>query len=214
MDFVSLHTHTTYSYADGFGMPADHCNRVADLGMGAVAFTEHGNLHSMVKLYQAAKAAGIKPIYGLEAYTAPSNMRETKNTRKGHQTILAADQQGHQNLMQLVTASWDQGFYRWPTVTSKSLWEHAEGLIVTSGCADSLLSMTLLGGKWIETGDERAAEPGALRAVHARRRRCAGAGRVGARLRRPRIRLGTGTAGAGRQRKFAAFVISTIFVLI
>jgi len=159
MDFVSLHTHSTFSYGDGFGMPEDHMARAAELGIPAVAFTEHGNMSSVVKAAQAGARHGVKPIFGLEAYTGPTDMRETKNQRKWHQTILAENQAGYGNLMQLVARSWsEEGFYRWPTVTAKMLGQHAEGLIVTSGCADSLLACTLLGGKGIERGSVQAAE--------------------------------------------------------
>jgi len=159
MKYVSLHSHSTLSYGDGFGMPEDHAARVADLGMGALALTEHGNMTSVVKHSQASAKHGIKAIYGLEAYTAPANMRETKNQRKWHQTILAADQTGYNNLMQLTTKSWsEEGFYRWPTVTGPMLSQHRDGLIVLSGCLDSLLACTLLGGKGIEHGSYSAAE--------------------------------------------------------
>jgi DNA polymerase-3 subunit alpha len=152
MKFVSLHSHTTYSYGDGFGMPDEHVKRIADLGMSALAVTEHGNTSSHVKLEQAALAAGVKPVFGLEAYTGPPN-----SMRKWHMTILAADQEGYGNLTQLTTRSWKEGFYRWPTVHWDMLEEHHTGLIVTSGCADSHLACTLLGGKGIEQGDEREA---------------------------------------------------------
>lgn len=158
MQFVSLHTHSTFSYGDGLGMPAEHVARVADLGMKALALTDHGNVSGFVKFDQAAKAAGIQPIFGLEAYTAPSGMREKKTQAKWHQTILAMNQTGYGNLMRLVARSWDTGFYRYPTIHWEDLVELNEGLIVTSGCADSLLSSTLLGGqKGIEVGSERAA---------------------------------------------------------
>jgi DNA polymerase-3 subunit alpha len=151
--YVSLHHHSTYSYMDGFGLPAAHVARAAELGMSALALTEHGNVSSHVKLELAAKAAGIKPIFGLEAYTAPSDMREKKNQRKWHQTILAMDERGYQNLNKIVTRSWDEAFYRWPTVTGEILRDHHQGLIVTSGCADGLVACSLLGGKGIDPGD-------------------------------------------------------------
>jgi DNA polymerase-3 subunit alpha len=154
--FVSLHSHSTYSYMDGFGLPEAHVARVADLGMSALALTEHGNVSSHVKLELAAKAAGIKPIFGLEAYTAPATMREDKNTRKWHQTIVAMNLEGYQNLNRLVTRSWDEGFYRWPTVTGPMLHDCNEGLIVTSGCSDSLVNCSLLGGKGILPSDASA----------------------------------------------------------
>ncbi len=159
MKYVSLHSHSTYSYMDGFGLPEEHVLRVADLEMGALALTEHGNVSSHVKLEQAAQKAGIKPIFGLEAYTAPSTMREDKNQRKWHMTMLASDMTGYSNLMRMVTRSWSpEDNYRWPTVTGENLRDNQKGLIILSGCADSHLACTLLGGKGIEYGDERKAE--------------------------------------------------------
>lgn len=154
MKYVSLHHHSTMSFLDGFGTPAEHVARAAELEMGALALTEHGNTASHVQLEKASKKHGIKPIYGLEAYTAPSNMREVKNQRKWHLTVLAADQEGYRNLNRLVTRSWDEGFYRWPTVSGEMLKDHHAGLIVTSGCADSKVACDLLGGKGREKGDE------------------------------------------------------------
>ena len=110
-------------------------------GMKAMALTEHGNTSSHVQLEKAAKAAGIKPIYGVEGYIAPPG-----EMRKFHQTILAMDQEGFANLNALVSQSW-RDFYRWPTIHKENLAEHADGLIIISGCADSELSSTLLGGK-------------------------------------------------------------------
>lgn len=85
---------------------------------------------------------------GLEAYTAST----PQESRKFHQTILAMDQVGLANLYRMVTQSWED-FYKWPTVTGQNLARHQEGLIATSGCADSLLSCSLLGGKSISPGD-------------------------------------------------------------
>lgn len=156
MKFVSLHSHSTYSYMDGYALPEVHVARAADLGMSALALTEHGNVSSHVKLELAAKAHGIKPIFGLEAYTAPADMRETKNMRKWHQTIVAMNADGYQNLNRMVTRSWDEGFYRWPTVTGDILSECSDGLIITSGCSDSLVNCSLLGGKGILPEDASA----------------------------------------------------------
>ena len=154
MQYVSLHSHSTYSYMDGFGLPAEHVERVAELGMTALALTEHGNVSSHVKLEIAAHKHNIKPIFGLEAYCAPGNMREMKNQRKWHMTMLAMDQDGYQNLMRMATRSWSAtDFYRWPTVTGENFRDNQRGLIATSGCADSHLACQLLGGKGIEEGD-------------------------------------------------------------
>ena len=157
MKYVSLHHHTTYSYMDGFGLPESHVARAAELGMSALAHTEHGNVSSHVALEKAAHKHKIKPIYGLEAYTGPVNMREAKNIRKWHLTLLAMDDVGYRNLMRLVTRSWAEGFYQWPTITGPMLAEHNEGLICLSGCADSKVACDLLGGKGRDKGDVRDA---------------------------------------------------------
>lgn len=147
MKYVSLHTHSTFSYGDGYGPVKDHVSRVLGLGMGALALTEHGNLSSHVQLEKACNAVGIKPIFGCELYLAPDS-----EARKWHQTVVAMNEEGLRNLNRIVTASY-KNFYKWPTVTWKMLEEFNEGLIVLSGCADSLLSCTLLGGK--SNGDKR-----------------------------------------------------------
>src|SRR5215204_5530197 len=148
MRYVSLHHHSTFSYMDGYGMPDAHHERAAELGMQALALTEHGNVSSHVKHEQAGEKYGVKPIYGCEIYTAPG-----RHLSKWHQTVLAETQEGYQNLNQLVTRSWAEGFYRWPTVSGEMLVDHHPGLILMSGCSDSLLSCTLLGGK--SNGEKR-----------------------------------------------------------
>jgi len=142
MRYVSLHHHSTYSYKDGFGMPKEHVARAADLGMSALAHTEHGNTSSHVQLEREANLAGIKPLFGCEMYTAAEQIQA-----KWHLTVLAETQSGYQNLNRLVSRTWAEGFYYWPTASGEMLRDHAEGLLVLSGCADSLLSCTLLGGK-------------------------------------------------------------------
>lgn len=146
-----------HGWLNGFGTPEQHVERAAELGMSALALTEHGNVSSHVRLEKSALESGIKPIFGIEAYTAPTDMRETKNRRKWHLTILAMNDVGYRNLMRLVTKSWDEGFYQWPTIHGEWLAEYNEGLIVLSGCADSKLACDLLGGKGRETGSERDA---------------------------------------------------------
>lgn len=145
MDFVSHHHHTTFSYMDGFRLPLEHAERSAELGMTAQAVTEHGNVSSHVQHEKACQKVGIKPIFGLEAYTEIVH----RSRRKFHLTILAMNQEGYRNLMRIVSRSWAEGFYQWPTVRAGMLKEHNEGLIVLSGCSDSLLACSLLGGKSI-----------------------------------------------------------------
>jgi DNA polymerase-3 subunit alpha len=131
--------------------------RAADLGMDAMALTEHGNVSSHVPLEKYGLQYGIKTIFGLEGYTAPSNMRDMGNRSKWHLTLLASDQEGYRNLMRLTTRSWAEGFYQWPTISGEMLAEHNEGLIVLSGCSDSHLACTLLGGKGRDKGSEHDA---------------------------------------------------------
>jgi DNA polymerase III subunit alpha len=154
--YVSLHHHTTYSYMDGYGTPAQHIEVAAEYGMGALAITDHGNTSGHVAFEKAAVRAGVKPIFGLEAYTAISR----ENTRKMHLTILAADAEGYASLNRIVGQSFED-FHQWPTVYGSTLAEYSEGLIVLSGCSDSLLACLTLGGKQIpeeEANRDRAAE--------------------------------------------------------
>lgn len=148
MKYVELHHHTTFSYQDGHGTPEDHVRETAELGHSAVVVTDHGNVSAHVGIEKAAKKYGIKPIFGLEAYTA----MERESRRKFHLTILAMNEAGYRNLNRLVTDSW-QNFYYWPTVTGSALAKYQEGLIVLSGCSDSLLACSLLGGKSIDPAD-------------------------------------------------------------
>jgi len=135
---------------DGFGLPEEHVARIKELGMSAVALTEHGNVSSHVKLEQAALAHNVKPIFGIEAYTAMADMRETQNQRKWHQTMLAMNLDGYRNMMKMVTRAWADDFYRWPTVTIPNLKDNQEDIIMTSGCADGHIPSQLLGGKGLE----------------------------------------------------------------
>lgn len=145
MKAVSLHHHTTGSYGDGFGPPEDHMARAADLGYGALALTEHGNTSTHPRHEKAGLKYGVKTLFGCELYTASEHTR-----RKWHLTALAMTQPGYINLNRLVTRSWAEGFYQFPTVLGPMLTDHQDGLIVLSGCADSLLACTLLGGKGVD----------------------------------------------------------------
>jgi DNA polymerase-3 subunit alpha len=156
MRYVSLHGHSTFSYQDGYGLPEAHVERVAELGMKALALTEHGNVTSHVKLEVAAQKAGVKPIFGLEAYTSFMDMRETGFTRKFHQTILAMNMVGLRNLYEMVTISWKKDFYRWPTILGDNMRDHSAGLIVSSGCTGSLVACQLLGTKDQESNYDAA----------------------------------------------------------
>lgn len=146
MKFVNLHGHTSFSYGDGHKLPEDHVKRVKELGMNALAITEHGNVSSHVQLERAATKHEIKPIYGVEAYVAPPNTKA-----KFHQTVLAMNENGYRQLNRLVTRSYEEGFFHYPTMHPGWLLdpEQTSDLILLSGCADSWLSCTIAGGKSI-----------------------------------------------------------------
>lgn len=176
MIFCNLHHHTTFSFKDGYGPVARHVQRAAELGYDCIAATEHGNVSSFFQLEKAARKAGIKPIFGLEAYTG-SVLDEQDEARlyyddqgevqllparsqfKYHLTILAMDQSGYRSLNRVVTRSY-LDFHYHPTVSGQSLADNRRGLVVLSGCSGSLLACTLLGGK----GTPERLEPDMARA--------------------------------------------------
>lgn len=155
-DWVSLHHHTTYSFQDGFGDPILHLERAAALHYDSMAFTEHGNVSSHFRAEKSALKVGIKPIFGLEAYTGPVD-EDTKKQIKYHLGLLAMDEGGYRNLNLLTSQSW-RDFYYYPTVGGQNLADHSEGLICMSGCTGSLLACTMVGGK-----DIADPEPGSAR---------------------------------------------------
>ena len=152
MMFVSLHTHSTFSYGDGYGPVGYHVDRVADLGMSSLALTEHGNCSSWVQLEKECKRRGIKPIFGIEAYVAPENQ-----PRKCHMILLAGSQLGLRNLNAIITESWKTlgttSKSKFPTVHIPVLRKYNRGLYALSGCSDGPISCLLLGGKFL--GDKR-----------------------------------------------------------
>ena len=133
---VSLHHHTTYSFLDGHGTPEQHLQRAAELGYSALAFTEHGNTSSHFRAEKAANKIGsVKPIFGIEAYTA-SSYGDPQQT-KYHLTMLAMNQRGYRNLNLAVTRSYKQHHYH-PTMTGMDVAEFNEGATVLSGLFEQL----------------------------------------------------------------------------
>jgi len=157
--FVHLHVHTEYSLLDGACRTADLVKATAHQGSGAVAITDHGNLFGAIEFYQAAVAAGIKPILGYEAYVAPGR-RQDRETLPGsqdaghHLVLLAADERGYRNLLRLATTAYLDGFYYRPRIDKEVLAEHAEGLIGLSACLQGEVPRRLLAGD--EDGARRA----------------------------------------------------------
>ncbi len=146
--FVHLHLHTEYSLLDGAVRIPDVMARAKDLGMPAVAMTDHGNLYGAIEFYQEAKKAGVKPIIGCEAYLAPGPMSERKDVagrkRSSHLTLLAADNTGYANLVKLITKAHLDGQYSKPRIDKEALQEHSQGLICLSGCLNGEINEFIL----------------------------------------------------------------------
>ncbi len=137
-EFVHLHTHSDYSLLDGACSISQLVNQTYKFDMPALALTDHGNLFGAIDFYQKAKKRRIKPIIGCEVYVAPSS-RFKKKKVKGevtsyHLTLLAKNIKGYQNLMELVTAGYQEGFYYHPRLDKELLSQKKEGLIALSGC--------------------------------------------------------------------------------
>lgn len=148
--FVHLHVHSEYSLLDGLGRIEDLVVRATELGMPALALTDHGVMYGAIEFYQAAQKHGIKPIIGVEMYISPRGMkqRESKQDRKSHHiTLLARDNVGYHNLLQIATTAELEGFYYKPRVDKKYLAEHAEGLIALSGCGSGEIPRLVLNGQ-------------------------------------------------------------------
>jgi len=136
MDFCHLHVHSDYSLLDGAAKVDRLAKRAADLGMGSLALTDHGNLFGAVDFYRAAARHGVKPIVGVEAYIAPGRRQDRVRDPVAayHVTLLAKNGTGYQNLLELITRANMDGFYYYPRIDKELLEKHHEGLIVLSGC--------------------------------------------------------------------------------
>ncbi len=136
-DYVHLHNHTHYSLLDGLTKVPKLTKRVKELGMKAVAITDHGTLSGAIEFYKSAKEEGIKPIIGTEQYVAARGHKDRdpqKDKNNFHLIILAMNNKGYENLMRLSSIAHLDGFYYKPRVDHELLEKYNEGLIVLSGC--------------------------------------------------------------------------------
>ena len=151
MSFVHLHTHSHYSLLDGLPKIPELVAKAKEHGCPAMAITDHGVMYGAIEFYKAAKAAGIKPIIGLEAYLAFGDRTE-KRARVDddyyHVTLLAKDLEGYKNLMQLTTIAHLEGFYYKPRIDKTVLREHSAGLIALSGCLRGEIARSIVGNQY------------------------------------------------------------------
>src|SRR3989339_173118 len=137
MSFVHLHTHTEYSLLDGACRITDLLNRAKELGMPALAVTDHGNMYAAVEFFLKAKELGVKPIIGCELYIAPRTRfdKDSQLDRKrSHATALVKNALGYQNLLKLVSLASIEGFYSRPRIDRELIEKYHAGLIILSGC--------------------------------------------------------------------------------
>ena len=148
--FVHLHCHSHYSLLDGAGTLDRLIDRAKALRMNSLALTDHGNLYGALEFYQKAKAAGIKPIVGYEAYVAPGSrtQRDASSMKEAsyHLTLLAKNRVGFKNLLKLASSAFLEGFYFRPRIDKSLLESLNEGIICLSGCASGEISRLLTNG--------------------------------------------------------------------
>jgi DNA polymerase-3 subunit alpha len=160
--FVHLHVHTDYSMLDGAARVPELVARAAELGMPAIAMTDHGNVFGAYDFAKQAKAVGIKPIIGMEAYVTPGTSRFDRTPVRWagggeddvsgggaytHMTLLSQDDEGLRNLFRMASRASLEGFFYKPRVDRELLNEYAKGLIATTGCAGGEVST------WLRIGD-------------------------------------------------------------
>ncbi len=154
--FVHLHVHTEFSLLDGMIRTSSLAARARELGMPAVAMTDHGNLYGAVQFYQDCVKEKIKPIFGCEIYLAPQSRHDKKEIagrkRATHLTLLAENQRGWDNLSRLVSLGHLEGlYYGKPRVDREALRNHSEGIICLTGCISGPVN------EWLRAGDEEKA---------------------------------------------------------
>jgi len=149
--FVHLHTHTEYSLLDGASRIGALFEQAREFQMPALAVTDHGSMFGALEFYEAGRAAGVKPILGVEAYVAPGSRFDRtpgeSEEKYRHLTILARDDAGYRNLLRLVTDAHLEGFYHRPRIDKELLAERSGGLIGLSGCLASEVARLLVGGQ-------------------------------------------------------------------
>src|SRR3954468_6078029 len=144
--FVHLHLHTEYSFLDGAVRMKELMKKAQELGMPAIAITDHGNLHGAIEFYQEATKAGIKPIIGCEAYMAPGQMKDRPANQRDaayHFTLLAKDEAGYRNLVKMISTAHLDGFHYKPRIDKQLLAQHSDGLIGLSGCLKGEINMAI-----------------------------------------------------------------------
>ena len=152
MSFVGLHIHSDYSLLDGASQLPQLVDRAIELGMKAIALTDHGVMYGAIELIKICRSKNIKPIIGNEMYVINGNIEEQKRCKKYHQVVLAKNDKGYKNLVKLTTLSHLKGFqgkgiFGRPCINKELLAQYHEGLIVTSACLGGEVPQAILAGR-------------------------------------------------------------------
>lgn len=156
-NWTNLHNHTVFSTLDGHGDVEKYISRAKNLGMAGLATTDHGNIHSWLDFYDAAKSNGVKPILGSEFYQSrKTRFDKDEEERSGparneweqrgpyHITILAKNNIGYHNIIKMSSRSYTEGYYVKPRIDHDLISQHSDGIIVLSGCLNSEVAQALL----------------------------------------------------------------------
>lgn len=157
--FVHLHVHTHYSLLDGMGKIPQLLDAAKEMGMEALAITDHGVMYGALEFYQQAKVRNIKPIIGMEAYVAPRGLADKVvklDTKPSHLTLLVKNQKGYLNLIKLTTVAHLEGHYYKPRIDKNLLAKHSDGLIALSGCQQGEIARHALADNMTKAKDALA----------------------------------------------------------
>ncbi len=148
--FVHLHIHSEFSLLDGANRIKDLPVRAKELGMDAMAITDHGVMYGAIDFYKACKKEGIKPIIGCEVYVAPRSRFDKEpgvDNKYNHLILLAKNNQGYKNLSKLVSLGFIEGYYYKPRIDLEILEKYSEGLVCLSACLAGSVNQALLNGQ-------------------------------------------------------------------
>ncbi|MCL6638845.1 MAG: DNA polymerase III subunit alpha [Firmicutes bacterium] len=148
--FIHLHLHSEYSLLDGAARIKQAVAKAKEMGMPALAITDHGAMYGVVDFYKECKKQELKPVLGCEVYVAPRTMKDRTphvDDRLYHLVLLAENGEGYRNLLQIVSRSFTDGFYYKPRVDKELLARHANGLIALSGCIAGEVATRVLAGE-------------------------------------------------------------------
>ncbi|HOO70351.1 MAG TPA: DNA polymerase III subunit alpha [Spirochaetota bacterium] len=156
MEFIHLHNHSDYSILDGAITIDSLIKKAVEMGMPAVALTDHGNMFGAIEFYQKAVKAGITPIIGEEFYIAPGSRFDKTSSRNNgedtsyHLLVIAKNEEGYRNLMKLSSIGYIEGFYYKPRIDMEVLEKYSSGLICSSACLAGQIPQSILRGRMDE----------------------------------------------------------------